>query len=215
MGNEYFETRLTFDPRRERLWKTLCESYFSRLIGEDATVLELGPGYGHFINNVKCGRRLAIDSWEGFRDYLQPGIVAETGSVTDLEFVENDSVDFAFASNLFEHLTQDAFRLVLQQLRVKIRPGGTLNILQPNYRFCYDEYFDDYTHIAIYSDRSLCDFLNANGFSVESCHPRFLPLTVKSRLPVYPWLIRLYLASPVKFLGKQMLIRARPRHSTA
>jgi hypothetical protein len=26
-----------------------------------------------------------------------------------------------------------------------------------------------------------------------------------------PWLIRLYLASPLKPLGKQMLLRARPR----
>ena len=40
---------------------------------------------------------------------------------------------------------------------------------------------------------------------------RFLPLTVKSRLPVSPLLIRAYLASPVKPMGKQMLLRARPR----
>ena len=41
--------------------------------------------------------------------------------------------------------------------------------------------------------------------------PRFLPLTVKSRLPVWPFLIGAYLASPVKPLGKQMLLVARPR----
>jgi hypothetical protein len=211
MGNEYFETRLPFDERRELLWKTLCESYFSRMIGADFTVLELGAGYGHFINNVKCNRRIALDCWDGFQKYLQPGIVAETRSVTDLDFMEKGSVDFAFASNLFEHITQDELRLVLQQLRLKLKRNGTLNILQPNYRFCYDEYFDDYTHVTVYSDRSMCDFLNGNGFIVDECHPRFLPLTVKSRLPVSPWLIRLYLASPFKVLGKQMFIRSRLR----
>ncbi len=41
--------------------------------------------------------------------------------------------------------------------------------------------------------------------------PRFLPLTVKSQLPVSPWLVRAYLPSPIKFLGKQMLISARLR----
>src|SRR5262249_38103797 len=102
-------------------------------------------------------------------------------------------------------------RVVLQRLRLKLKRSGTLNILQPNFRFCYDEYFDDYTHVTVFSDRSICDFLNANGFIVDVCHPRFLPLTVKSRLPVYPWLIRLYLASPIKLWGKQMFIRARPR----
>ena len=209
--NEYFNTRLRFDARRELLWKTLCESYFSRMIGEDFTVLELGPGYGHFINNVKSRCRIAVDCWQDFEGYLRPGIVGRTGSVTDLGFIDDGSIDFVFASNLFEHLTQDAFGSVLQQLRLKLKLNGTLNILQPNYRFCYDEYFDDYTHVTVYSDRSLCDFLNAHGFTVNYCHPRFLPLTVKSRFPVHPWLIRLYLASPIKFSGKQMFVRAQPR----
>ena len=40
--------------------------------------------------------------------------------------------------------------------------------------------------------------------------PRFLPLTVKSRLPVWPPLIGLYLNSPFKPMGKQMFVRARP-----
>jgi hypothetical protein len=60
----------------------------------------------------------------------------------------------------------------------------------------------------VYSDRSLADFLASRGYRVIDCRPRFLPLTVKSALPVSPLLIRLYLAFPMKPLGKQMLIRA-------
>jgi len=52
------------------------------------------------------------------------------------------------------------------------------------------------------------DFLNANGFDVIEIWPRFLPLTVKSRLPASPGLIKAYLASPIKPLAKQMLVRA-------
>ena len=88
---------------------------------------------------------------------------------------------------------------------------GTINILQPNYRYAFREYFDDYTHIAVYSHISLADFLTANGFDVIDVQPRFLPLTVKSRLPVFPPLIAAYLMSPVKPMGKQMLVRARVR----
>ncbi len=83
-------------------------------------------------------------------------------------------------------------------------------ILQPNYRYAYREYFDDYTHLAVYSHLSLADFLSANDFEVLNVSPRFLPLTIKSRIPVSPWLIRAYLASPIKPMGKQMLVRARP-----
>jgi hypothetical protein len=171
-------------------------------------VLELGAGYGHFINQVRCRRRIAVDQWDGFVNYVDSGVETKVARADDLSFLDDSSVDFAFASNLFEHLTQSEFATVLDQLRRKLRLNGTLSILQPNYRVAYREYFDDYTHVTIYSDVSMCDFLAAHGFRVIECKPRFLPLTIKSRLPVSPWLIRLYLALPARPLAKQMLIRA-------
>jgi SAM-dependent methyltransferase len=204
----YHDTRFTYDGKRDLLWKTLCEAYFQELIRADGCVLELGAGYAHFINHISCGKRLAVDAWEGLHKFVSEGVTAHIGSVTDLTWVPDGSVDFVFASNLFEHLTQADFAVTLAQIRDKLRPGGTLNILQPNYYFAYREYFDDYTHIAIYSHISLTDFLEANGFRVTECHPRFLPLTMKSTLPVWPFMIRLYLKLPFKPLGKQMLLRA-------
>jgi hypothetical protein len=131
--------------------------------------------------------------------------------VTDLDRIEDGVVDFAFASNLFEHLTQADFAATLAALRRKLSPEGTLNILQPNYRHAYREYFDDYTHVAIYSHVSLADFLVANGYRVIETRPRFLPLTIKSRWPVHPALIAAYLKSPIKPLARQMFLRARPQ----
>jgi SAM-dependent methyltransferase len=204
----YHETRLPEDARREVLWQTLCNSYFCRLIKPTDTVLELGCGYGNFINNVRCGHKLAIDCWPGAAQYLKPDVQLQIGSITDLSGIPERSVDFVFASNVFEHLSRDEFYYCLEQVRRILRASGTVNILQPNYRFCYDEYFDDYTHVSIYSDRSLCDLLRVNGLRIIECKPRFLPLTVKSWLPVWPALIRAYLKSPVKPLAKQMFVRA-------
>lgn len=204
----YHETRLPFDFKREILWKTLCRYYFQPLIAPEAYVLELGAGYGHFINNIRCAKRVAVDRWAGLKEHIAPDVVLRIGNVIDLSSIEDSSVDFVFASNLFEHLRQDEFALLLQQVRKKLKHGGSLNILQPNYRFAYREYFDDYTHVSVYSDLSLMDFLASQGFRVIECQPRFLPLTVKSALPAWPILIRLYLALPFKPFGKQMLIRA-------
>jgi hypothetical protein len=204
----YHDTRLAYDPRRDLLWKTLCDAYFQRLISPGACVLELGTGYGNFINNIRCARRIAVDRWEGAARFLVPDVETHIGSVTDLGFLPDRSVDFVFASNLFEHLTQNEFAMVLEQVRAKLKHGGTMNILQPNYRYAYREYFDDYSHISIYSDRSLKDFLASHGFQVFECNSRFLPLTIKSRLPVSPTLIRLYLSLPLKPWGKQMFLRA-------
>ena len=205
----YHETRLTYDLRRDLLWKTLCGAYFQRLIPPDACVLELGAGYGHFINHIRCACRIAVDKWDGMPQFVAVEVKPYVGCVTDLGFIPDRSVNFVFASNLFEHLTQKDFSIVLAQVRAKLKSGGTLNILQPNYRFAYREYFDDYSHISIYTDRSLKDFVTSHGFKVIDCRPRFLPLTIKSLMPVSPLLIRLYLILPYKPLGKQMLIRAK------
>lgn len=211
MSGSYHASRLPADPRRDVLWQTLWRYYFSKLISPRDCVLDLGCGYGNFINAVVAERRIGIDIWTGCRRYLAPGVEAVVGSVTELGFLADHSVDFAFASNLFEHIAQADFASVLEQLRAKLRPGGTLTILQPNYRFAFREYFDDYTHISIYSHIGLADFLVANGYEILELQPRFMPLTVKSRMPVWPLLIRAYLASPIKPLGKQMLVRARPK----
>jgi SAM-dependent methyltransferase len=206
----YHDTRLTHDPKRRVVWNSLWKYYFSRLISPKSCVLDLGCGHGDFINSVHAQRRIGLDLWDGCVQYLAPGVEPIVGSVTDLHEIEDASVDFAFASNLFEHLTQTDFVAVLDALRQKLSPDGTLNILQPNYRYAYREYFDDYTHVSVYSHISLADLLAAHGYEVLDVKPRFLPLTVKSRLPVWPALIRLYLNSPFKPMGKQMLLRARP-----
>jgi SAM-dependent methyltransferase len=192
----------------------LYRYHFAKLISSTDCVLELGAGYGHFINQVVARRRIAVDSWPGFAEYAADGVETKIGDVADLSFLEPRSVNFAFASNLFEHIRQDDLAAVLAQLKDALTLSGTLNILQPNYYYAYREYFDDYTHATVYSHISLCDFLEAHGYEVIDCRPRFLPLTVKSRLPVSELLIRLYLASPWKPLAKQMFIRARVRRDT-
>lgn len=206
----YFATRFRYDPRREILWKALCDFHFSRLVPPGGHVLELGAGYCHFINNIRGARKTAVDISPEAAEHAAPGVHFHQGSVADLGFLEDESVDLAFASNLFEHLTQAEFARCLGQLRRKLRQGGQLVILQPNFRRAYREYFDDYTHISVYSDISLCDFLQANGYRILECRPGFLPFSVVSRLPVNRQLIRLYLLSPWKPFARQMLVRAAP-----
>jgi SAM-dependent methyltransferase len=205
----YHSSRFQHDPRRSVLWKTLAKYFFASRIPADATVLDLGSGYGDFINEVQAKRRIAIDIWPGLSNHVVDDVEAIIGSVTDLSMLEDGSVDYVFASNLFEHLTQTELATLLGALKRKLSPRGELTLLQPNYRYAYREYFDDYTHVAIYSHISMVDFLKANGFQATDIRPGFLPLTIKGRLPVHPLLIRAYLASPFKPLAKQMLISAR------
>jgi SAM-dependent methyltransferase len=215
MTRAYHEVRLPHDPAREVLWRALWRYYFSQLIRPEDCVLDIGCGRGAFINSVVARKRIGLDSWVDIPNYLQEGVQPIIGSAVEVGELVKEPVDFAFASNLFEHLTQADLMKLLGGVRKILSPRGTLNIIQPNYRYAYREYFDDYTHIAIYSDVSLCDLLRVSGFDIVDVKPRFLPLSIKSRLPVRESLIRAYLASPIKPMGKQMLIRARVRSATA
>jgi ubiquinone/menaquinone biosynthesis C-methylase UbiE len=204
----YHNTRFTPDPRRRVLWQTLMACVFQKQIPPDGVVLELGAGYGDFINSVKAKRRLAVDVWPGMLPHLDPGVEGLVTSITQLDAVLDNSVDYVFSSNCFEHVSQSDLVNCLSQLRRKMKPGAMLTIVQPNFKYCAREYFDDYTHVSIYTDKGLCDLLAANGFKIVRCVPRFMPFSIKGSLPVHPLLIRLYLMSPFKPLAKQMLVSA-------
>jgi SAM-dependent methyltransferase len=207
----YHKVRLGHQGKRRVVWAALWRYYFRHRIDASDTVLDLGCGYGDFINHVVAKRRIALDLWPEFVSHIGPGIETLVTSLTDLSALENGTIDYAFASNVVEHVTKDEFASLLACLKTKLSARGRLTLIQPNYRYASAEYFDDYTHISIWSHVSLADFLTVNGYEVIEMRPRFLPLTVISHIPVFPPLIGLYLISPFKPLGKQMLLSARAR----
>jgi hypothetical protein len=70
------------------------------------------------------------------------------------------------------------------------------------------EYWDDYTHKKAFSHVSLVDFLVANGFKIVRVEKRFIPFSLKSRLPKSYLLTKLYLMLPFRIFAKQMLVVA-------
>ncbi|MFL9879123.1 class I SAM-dependent methyltransferase [Herbaspirillum rhizosphaerae] len=211
----YHESRFQHSTQRDVVWKTLIQAVFQKMSPTGGTVLELGAGYCEFINNITAAKKIAVDLWPQFPSYANKDVQAVVGEVSNLDFVTNTSVDTVFASNLFEHLDQDEFAACLSEIKRKLTANGRLIIMQPNYRYASTEYFDDYTHKAIWSHVSIRDFLDAHGFDVTDLQPRFLPLSMKSRLPSWPILIKTYLKSPFKFMGKQMLVVAQVKKSGA
>jgi hypothetical protein len=77
-----------------------------RAKAETDCVPEPGAGYGDFINEVEAKRKIAVDEWDGFTRYLRPEIEGRVRDAADLSFL-SPSVNFVFASNLFEHPTQE------------------------------------------------------------------------------------------------------------
>ncbi|GAC1610521.1 MAG: hypothetical protein NVS3B26_17720 [Mycobacteriales bacterium] len=204
----YYATRYTPEPGREQVWRHVTR-FLARWIPADAAVLELGAGYCDFSNAVTARCRVAMDLSRAVLAAAAPGVTPEVGDCSDLSRFDDASFDCVFASNLLEHLDRPTGdRLLREALRV-LRPGGRVILMQPNFRLRPGEYFDDYTHVTVYSDRSLVDVLAAHGFKVEVVLPRFLPQSMKSRFAGLSMLVPVYLRSPVKPLAGQMLVVAR------
>jgi len=152
-----------------------------------------------------------VDMAENLRMAAAKGVETHVGSCTQLAFAEAGRFDVVFASNLFEHLTLPDLEQTLREVRRVLKPGGKLLVLQPNFRYSYRDYFDDYTHVMIYTDRSLCDVLAAAGLEPVRVLPRFIPFSMKSRLPALTPLVWLYLRSPIRPCAGQMFIVARKK----
>ncbi|WP_354529869.1 class I SAM-dependent methyltransferase [Nakamurella sp. UYEF19] len=206
-GPGYFTTRFTRNDGRGQVWRHICD-FLQTWIAGDADVLELGAGWCDFSNAVHAGSVTAMDIDPVVQEAAGPAVAAVVGDCTDLSRFRDGSFDCVVASNLLEHLTRPMADTMLAEAQRVLRPGGRLLLIQPNFRLNPREYFDDYTHVSIYTDRSLRDYLAASGWSVDHVAARFLPLSMKSRGSGLTFLVPWYLRSPIKPFAGQMLVVA-------
>ncbi len=199
---------------KNKMWKILCEDFFQRFIDSEDTVLDTGGGYCEFINNIKCGRKIAVDLNEDIKNYADKNVEVYNKSIMDLDFLGNNTIDKVFISNFLEHIDKNSISILLKNINLKISyGGGEILIMGPNIKYCYREYWDFFDHITPLSDKSIIEALEMNGFEVVKVIDRFLPFSTKSSLPKNMFLIKLYLKMPIfwKIFGKQFFIVAKKK----
>lgn len=203
-----FKRRVAY---RNRLWRVLNDGFFQRLIDPGASVLDLGCGYGEFINSIRCGRKLGMDLNPESRTHCAPDVEALIQDCSAPWALPDASLDVVFTSNFFEHLPDKlALRNTLTEAARCLRPGGKVIALGPNIKYVPGAYWDFWDHFLCLTELSLGEAMENNGFRVVESHGRFLPYTTVD-LPEFPsGLIRFYLSSPVlwRFFGKQFLVVA-------
>lgn len=196
---------------KRRIWRILVESFFQKYVPSSAAALDLGCGFGEFLNPLRCARRTGVDLNPESTNYLESGIEFHAGDVRSLPMLQDGSFDVVFTSNLMEHLpSKDDVERMLREARRVLKPGGQFIALGPNYRCLAGEYWDFWDHLTPITDRSLAEALGVLEFKVVEQRARFLPYTTRSSLPQSSWLVRLYLKMPLAWplFGRQFLLRA-------
>jgi SAM-dependent methyltransferase len=208
-ANPYIGAYPWLDERRG-VWREIAR-FVARDAPNASTVLELGAGYCDFINQFTATTKIAFDLNPDNRKYAAKDVDLRIEDATLLRGVGDASIDLVFASNFLEHLDEAELATLLPNVHRVLRPRGRLILIQPNYLRCPEHYFDDPTHKTIFDHVNIARHLEPQGFRVLKVVPGQLPFSMKSRLPKWPILTRLYLNSPVRPLGAQMYVVAERR----
>lgn len=197
---------------RNAVWQTLCANVFAQWIRPSDTVLDMGCGYGEFINNVTATKKYALD--------LNPDAKQRVNE--DVELLLHDcstewplgaaSLDVVFTSNFLEHLpTKDALRATLNQAHRALKPGGRFVAMGPNVKYVPGAYWDFFDHHLALTERSLAEVLDDSGFTTTTMIDRFLPYTMSDGRTYPMSALRAYLkVKPAwKVFGKQFLVVAQ------
>jgi len=197
---------------RNRIWKTLVNEFFSKWIRSTDHILDLGCGYGEFINRTKCDVRHAMDLNLKTKSLLDKEIIFHQQDCSESWEIDQNSLDLVFTSNFFEHLpNKESLDRTMGEIKKALKPGGRLIAMGPNISVLKGRYWDFWDHHVALSDQSLCELLQIYDFTIEQSYSKFLPynmVRVKER-PLF--MVSLFLRFPSLWtiFGKQFLIIAK------
>jgi SAM-dependent methyltransferase len=186
---------------RRRIWAVLVADWFSRYVRPGDAVLDLGCGYGEFINQVHCRQRFAMDLNPDAARFLDTGVRLLPQNCAEPWPLPDGSLDVVFTSNFLEHLPdKPALGRTLDEIRRCLRPGGRLVAMGPNIKHVPGAYWDFWDHHIALTEASLSEALRTRAFAVDVCVDRFLPYPVA--------FLRAYLKLPFawRVFGKQFLV---------
>ena len=86
LERELYEKRFEGEhAARHNMWKILCQMFFQKFVLATDTVLDVPTGYGEFINNIRCQKKLACDINPDAKLYVNPDVNFLLGSSTHVE----------------------------------------------------------------------------------------------------------------------------------
>lgn len=194
---------------RDKVW-SIISPFITSKAGKPSRVLDPACGLGEFINFCPAPERWAADlGLDG--SSLDQSVKFVQGSFLETD-LPDEYFDLVFLSNVLEHMdNQLMVNRFLTRAYEKLRPGGIVIVMGPNFKFCANEYFDCADHSVVLTHISVEEHLAAAHFELIETNSRFLPYSFRSRLPATRITTSMYLRSKLawRLLGKQFLLIAQ------
>ena len=198
------------DQFRTEFYQIFCREFLHRYIPTTSHVLEIGAGYCELINAVQAEHKVALDVNPDVCTYAASDVTPVCGSVEKIADIDG-TFDIIIVNNVLEHLTRTEIVNTLITVRKLLSISGKLVLIQPNIRYCYQNFWMFFDHITPLDDRAIVELLRSLGYQIIEVKPKFLPYTTKSKLPQGMNFVKIYLRIPFlwKIFGKQMFIVAK------
>lgn len=150
--NEKLDTLVT--KKNEISFKIInqmLDYYFNNKIQAESKFLDIGQGNGSFVKHL-----------------VNKKINAYGCDINDSNFeseplnYENDEFDFAMMYSVIEHINNTDN--ILKEARRILKTNGNLIIITPNFKYNYQNFYDDPTHIKPFTDTGLKSILEIYNF---------------------------------------------------
>lgn len=165
-------------PKRDWFNKVITDSQ-KLTKKEKLQIFEIGSGYGFFVHYANTSGHHAIGT-EVTLDYANAGkgiINGEVKYVPDGNYdsvIENNWADLIYMEHVFEHIMQP--QQIIHEVKRKLAPGGVFYISVPNSSSMLAGLMGSKwpwarppSHLYFYNKKSLCMFLERNGFEILQC----------------------------------------------
>ncbi len=144
-------------------------------INETSTLLDVGSGDNSLL------------------DYLDSINVSNKGCDIEDANLEKDPLPFEDSSfthvllyAVIEHIKNTDH--LINEIKRVLKKDGNFMLVTPNFRYCYDIFFDDPTHIKPFTDRSISELLkimNFQNINVKPWTPNFVNFIWKLPFPFF------------------------------
>ncbi|GAC1456397.1 MAG: hypothetical protein PVSMB1_06080 [Gemmatimonadaceae bacterium] len=197
---------------RDQVWKVLTRAFFQAYVPKDGVVLDLGCGWGEFVNNIDARVKYGMDLNPESERRLSPNVLFLKQDCSMTWPLPDSTLDAIFTSNFLEHLpTKESLRETVLEARRCLKPGGTLICMGPNIKYLPGAYWDFWDHHLPLTELSLGELLDVIGFRIVTRTARFLPYSMSRGFAPPVAFVATYIRLPFlwRLFGKQFLIVAK------